>query len=161
MPSIEIVCVGQTEVKEFSALPFRVLAENRLVSHRSPHPLFQDEFNSLHGCIYHICNPEGDGDNSYELLDTSRERWSDCSRPDSYSLIWGVHFLPIYAPYVRKILEELLKASPEGHAVFTSDYQFGPRRRRYKRPLSLDRFWELHDANKLHMNALYPLHDGA
>jgi hypothetical protein len=73
-------------------------------------------------------------------------------------LIWGVAFLPAYAPSVRAIMAELLKASPVGKIIFTSDYQFGPRVRRYKRPLTLERFWELYDARKLHMNALYPLH---
>ena len=151
MPSIEIVCIGQSEVSDFNNLPFRLFAEDHLASHRSPHPLFQPEFDTLQGCIYHLCNPDR-GYSAYDLLtpgpeedDLEREWWA-C-----------IYFLPAFAPSVRMILAELLNASPVGKVVFTSDYQFGPKVRHYKRPLTLARFWELHNARKLHMNALYPL----
>lgn len=151
MPSIEIVCIGQLEVSDFNNLPFRLFAGDRLVSHRSPRPLFQPEFDTLQGCIYHLCNPDR-GYTAYHLLtagpeeeELEREWWT------------GIYFLPAFAPSVRMILAELLNASPVGKVVFTSDYQFGPKVRRYKRSLTLERFWELHDTRKLHMNALYPL----
>ena len=57
MPSIEIVCIDQAEVSHFDNLPFLVEAENRLLSHREPHSLFQREFDVLKGCIYHLLNP--------------------------------------------------------------------------------------------------------
>jgi hypothetical protein len=44
MPTIEIVCVAQTEPLDFSNLPFAIIAENKLSSHRG---LFQSDFNKL------------------------------------------------------------------------------------------------------------------
>ena len=156
MPSIEIVCIGQTEVSHFDKLPFVVEAENRLVSHRKPHPLFQGEFDALQGCIYHLLNPTESWD-AYLLLDTSIECSKRAPEPDQDALIKNLRFLPEYAPAVYSLLETLLTASPVRQVLFTSDYQFGPKRRLYKEPLTLEQFWALHDADRLHMNALYPL----
>ena len=58
MPSIEIVCVDQIEVSDFSHLPFAIKAMTTLKSDRSPRPLFQPDFDALKGCIYHLGNPE-------------------------------------------------------------------------------------------------------
>lgn len=77
--------------------------------------------------------------------------------PDHDSLISDLRFLPEYAPSIHALLETLLEASPVGQVLFTSDYQFGPRRR-YQRPMKLEMFWALHDADRLHMNVLYPLY---
>jgi hypothetical protein len=57
-------------------------------------------------------------------------------------------------------MENLLDESPAGRLIFTSDYQFGPSMRRYKKPITLDRFWELHDAHHLRINALYHICQG-
>jgi len=156
MPSIEIVCIDQDEISHFENLPFLVEAETRLVSHRKPHPLFQEEFDALQGCIYHLLNPIESWD-AYLLLDTSVERRERAPAPDDDSLIGLLRFLPEYAPAVHALLETLLESSPIGQVLFTSDYQFGPRRR-YQRPMKLEKFWALHDADRLHLNALYPLY---
>jgi len=157
MPSIEIVCIGQSEVSHFENLPFLVEAENRLVGHRKPINLFKPQFDALQGCIYHLLNPIESWD-AYLLLDTSVERRENAPEPDEDSLIGLLRFLPEYAPAVYALLETLLEASPVGQILFTSDYQFGPDGRLYRKPFTLEQFWALHDADKLHLNALYPLH---
>ena len=70
MPTIEIVCVGQTRPSTFDGFPFAVRAEGQLVSHRA---LFQPDFDALQGCIYHLGNPafrgrESEGFFAYELV---------------------------------------------------------------------------------------------
>ncbi len=140
MPSIEIICLEQAEPLNFVGLPFEVYAEKELKSHRKPTPLFESDFDQMSGCIYHIVQERG-GWNAGDLLSE-----------------WDVlHFLDDYSSYVHKLLEVLLEASPVHRLIFTSDYQFGPDVRRYKRPRTLAKFWEAHDANKLWLNALYPI----
>ena len=149
MPSIEIVCVGQKEVSDFSDAPFRVFAEDELVSDRSPKPLFKPEFDATTGCIYHLCNPDA-GYTAFQLLRMGHH---------NKKFLWTglVGFRPEYAPYVRQMLAQLLKDSPTHKVIFTSDYQFGPNVRRYHSPISQRKFWQLHHARRLHMNALYHL----
>jgi hypothetical protein len=66
MPSLEIICIAQREPSDFSNLPFTVKAEKKLVSHRSPNPLFHSEFDRLHGFIYHVS--DGQSPTCYSLL---------------------------------------------------------------------------------------------
>jgi hypothetical protein len=125
-----------------------VEAETRLASHRSPTPLFQPDFDALQRCIYHLGSPylkDPLAAGAYTAGDLLTE-WADV-----------IHFKPEFVPHVRRLLEELLAASPVGRLVFTSDYQFGPVVRRYRRPLSLTTFWKRHDARRLHTNALYSI----
>lgn len=142
MPSVEIVCIGQTTPTVFEDIPFRIDAKSRLLSQRTPSPLFQNEFDALNGCIYHLIKHPNGACTAFELLDSW---WEELC------------FKPEYVPVVSRILNELLDASPSGQVLFTSDYQYGPKRRRYRRPIRISRFWELHKAGKLWANALYPL----
>ena len=153
MPSIEIVCVDQIESTKFLNPPFAVEAEKKLVSHRTPSPLFQPDFDELHGCIYHLGNPYLRDPTSlgcytaYELLTKDTE----------LGIGNLIHFKVEFVPFVKVLLAQLLKSSPVGKVIFTSDYQFGPNVKRYKRPITLETFWQQHDENKLRMNALYQL----
>ncbi len=54
MPSLEIVCVGQPEPTVFEDMPFRIAAENKLLSQRTPPLSFQADFDALNSCIYHL-----------------------------------------------------------------------------------------------------------
>ncbi len=139
MPSIEIICVEQAEPLQFEGLPFDVYAEKELISHRTPSPLFKSDFDAMSGCIYHIVRKNG-GWNAGNLVD-----WE------------ALKFKEEFSPYIKELLEVLLQASPVHQLIFTSDYQFGPDVKHYKRPRTLDKFWKAHDASKLHFNALYPL----
>jgi len=137
-------------------MPFRVIAEDKVRSHRSPNPLFQQEFDSVQGCIYHLCNPTC-GYNVYDLLDMEAEYLGSAGglKRDSDVLQAVVLFRRKYTPSIQSLLERLLHASPAGSLLFTSDYQFGPSARRFKTPITLGQFWKLHDRMRLRMNSLY------
>src|SRR5262245_28703725 len=117
MPSIEIVCVGQSTVTEFTGMPFLVESESRLVSHRAPYPLWQKDFDSLIGCIYHL----SDGGN-VTACDLLVRDWYDAdgnSRDDEMNL----QFKPPVASHVKRMLDALIASSPTHEVLFTSDYQ--------------------------------------
>ena len=153
MPSIEIVCVNQIEPTKFLNPPFAIEAENKLVSHRTPSPLFQPDFNEMRGCIYHLGNPSS-RDPTFSGYYTAHELLSKDSEIDWWDII---HFYGDFVPFIKVLLKQLLQSSPVGKVIFTSDYQFGPNVKRYKRPITLENFWQQHDENKLRMNALYQL----
>jgi hypothetical protein len=136
MPSIEIVCVGQIEVSDFSHLPFAVKGGMTLKSDRSPRPLFEEEFDALKGCIYHLGNPE---------LKTREKRiffaadlLSDRSVHASRSTF--LQFRPEFVPAVSELLASLIGSSPVNQMLFTSDYQFGPKRPLRSSPVTLSEF---------------------
>jgi len=60
MPSIEIVCIGQAHPIEVGSFSFAVISGSRLVSHRSPHPRFQSDFDQLKGFIYYRATSKTD-----------------------------------------------------------------------------------------------------
>ena len=153
MPSIEIVCIGQAHPVELGALSFAVVSGSQLVSHRSPHPRFQSDFDRLKGCIYHLGNPylrtepEHGPFFAYELL-------SESSRHGKPSFL---EFAADHRADVRTVLSVLLAASPAGQLLFTSDWQFGPAGSRHLAAVTLEEFWQLHEARALLLNAAYPI----
>ena len=151
MPSVEVICVGQPDPIDFADLPFAVAAESRLQSHRSPPSLFQRDFEQLQGCIYHLGSPHLKAPNA-----------PGCFTAGGLLVEWWdvIYFKRWYVPHVERLLRELLAASPEGRLVFTSDYQFGPPVRRYRRPLTLATFWKRHADKRLRTNSLYPITRG-
>jgi hypothetical protein len=153
VPSIEIVCIDQLHPIDFNDLPFAVESDAEIKSHRAPKPLFARDLAGLNGCIYHLGNPDlkthrtGRIFFAYDLL-------SDRARSTSRFL----EFSPDLTPAIHQLLESLIKASPVRRLLFTSDWQFGPRRT-YRSPiLTLDEFWSLHNFRKLRLNAAYPIH---
>ena len=150
MPTIEIVCIAQTEPLDFPGLPFAVLAENKLVSHRG---LFQSDFDKLQGCIYHLGNPDLRDNNdfaffAYELVNDAIQDNAD----EDF-----LKFDDEFVPHVKVMLSKLLAASPVGRITFSSDWQFGTEDVRKFAEISEQRFWQLHDACELRFNALYEL----
>ena len=150
MPTIEIVCVAQTEPLDLPDMPFALLAENKLVSHRG---LFQSDFDKLQGCIYHLGNPDLRGNEdgffwAYELVNNSIGDETDeaCLKFDDE-----------FVPHVKAMLGRLLAASPVSKVTFSSDWQFGTKDVRRFAAMSEQQFWQLHDACKLRFNALYEL----
>lgn len=143
MPSIEIICVDQVEPINFSDMPFNVTASTELISKQrstTTSPLFQQDFDALEGCLYRL-----------EVSDN----------PSSSSLLtqwWKIlHFKPENVPHIKRVLEELLEASPARKVVFSSNYPSGPEAKRVKRAIKLERFWLLHDSEQLATNALYTI----
>jgi hypothetical protein len=150
MPSIEIICVGQEHPSGFRDRPFAILAERRLDSHREP-SLFQKCFDDLQGCIYHLGNPilkrQADGwFFAYALL-------NDKCRNQSRSQY--LQFKAEFVPFIKFMIFELVRASPSKQLVFTSDWQFGPKRAKSFGPITTEQFWKLHDTFKLRLNSLY------
>ena len=159
VPSIEIVCVGQEVPSEFSDLSFRVMAESKIISHRTPKPLFQSDFSEIHGCIYHLLNPIR-GWTAFQLIDMNvRYNGADAQiERDPLVFASAISFLAIYRRDVLLLMRRLLNQSPIGQIIFTSDYQFGPVARRYKKSMPLDRFWDKHEQRRIRLNALYRVH---
>ena len=149
MPSLEIICINQSEPSDFSHLPFTVKAEKELISHRSPTPFFQDDFDKLKGCIYHLL--DDGGVTAYDLLVRD---WYD-NEGNSNGLDDNVEFRDEYAPFVKDTLEQLLSSSPIGQILFTTDYQFGPKTIEKHGPMSFSEFWHLHEVGGVRMNASY------
>lgn len=154
MPSIEIICIGQLHPGDFNHLPFAVESGMELKSHRMPGLLFRDDFARLKGCIYHLGNPDlktrrtGRMFFAYELLS---DRARAARRPAF------LEFRPEFIPAIHDLLESLIESSPVHQVLFTSDWQFGPRRP-YRSPgVTLDEFWSLHNAGKLRLNGAYPI----
>jgi hypothetical protein len=153
MPSIELVCIDQAEPLEFSDLPFALIADGELVSHRT-HPLFRRELSRLHGCMYHVGNPDCASLDyqgayfAYEVLSPeSRERQRH-------------RFFEIAPPFrdgFRRLVRTLLEASPSHSVFFLSDWQFGPARATRGGVISETDFWRQHDAHELRLNACYTI----
>jgi len=152
MPSIEIICVQQKSPTDFGEMPFAVQAERKLASHRIP-SLFQKDFEQMRGCIYHLGNPklrrEPDGwFFAYELLSEQKHNRF-------------LEFKSEFVPFIKFIFHELLKVSPAKQIVFTSDWQFGPKRPERFEPMTSEVFWKLHDSLKLRLNSLYYLSENS
>jgi hypothetical protein len=145
--------IDQLAATGFSDLPIAIESGTELKSHRVPRSLFAGDFAGLKGCIYHIGNPDlktrrtGRIFFAYDLL-------SDQARSASRFL----EFSPDFSPAIHQLLESLIESSPVRRLLFTSDWQFGPRRT-YRSPImTLDEFWSLHSSRKLRLNTAYPIH---
>lgn len=149
MPSIEIVCIDQEEPVDCSSLPFPVEIGAELVSHRTPSALFQSDYENLEGYMYHLL--DGEGPTAYNLL---KKQWYD-EKGNSNGLDENLEIKDEYKASVQVLLDSLINSSKTGRILFTSDYQFGPTSAIRLGPVSISEFWNLHDAGKLRMNALY------
>jgi hypothetical protein len=153
VPSIEIVCVGQERPLPFDDLPFAVASDAALVSHRRP-SLFQEDFDRLQGCLYHLGNPalkNPDAPGCFFAWDLLSP---ECRAQEAEVFL---QFAGDYTAGVRRLLEALLRSSPQRRLIFTSDHQFGPPTPARLAEVSLEAFWALHDARTLRMNALLPI----
>ncbi len=153
MPSIEIICIDQFEPTDFSQLPFAIKSGRELKSDRRPSPLFQKEFDSLRGCIYHLGNPEL----KTRKTGTFFAAYLLSHRSVHASRSTFLEFRPEFIPSVGELLTSLLESSPVNRLLFTSDYQFGPKRPYRSPAVTLDEFWSLHDTRALRLNAAYPI----
>lgn len=63
-------------------------------------------------------------------------------------------FLPDSLLDVRDLMKRLMKASPKKQIVFSTDYQFGGKRREH-REISFVKFFDLHTHRRLRYNKLY------
>lgn len=156
MPSIELVCIGQSKPVDCSNYPFAVEASSEIVSHRTPAPRFKSDFDGLTGVIYHLGNPNLKVRNhgayfAYELLSEA----SRSAEPPS-----ALEFRPEYAAAVFELLAILVHESPQSEVLFTSDWQFGPDHTLRLGRVSLADLQGLHESSALLLNALYTVHAG-
>ncbi len=149
MPSIEIISINQKEPTDCSSFPITVEIGGDLVSHRTPSPLFQSDFDELEGYIYHVL--DGEGPTACNLL---KQDWYD-EEGNSNGLDENIEFIDEYKDSVKLLLDKLLHSSKTGEILFTSNYQFGPKKAIRVGPMSILDFWNLHDAGKLRINASY------
>lgn len=151
MPSIEIAAIGLVKPLAPPPMSFSVTYEAGLQSHRLP-SRFQADFDRTAGSLYHLGNPglsaSGGAFLAYDLLSLG----SHHADPPSF-----LEFAQTHVGSVRALLEWLLRASPSGTLLFTSDWQFGPEATQRFGPISLAEFWRLHDSQKLMLNAAYPI----
>ncbi len=143
MPTIELISIGCPKVPKLRQYPgFACIAETNLVTHRG---LFQSVFDSLTGVIVHLANKslEGREDGFWHagaLMD-----WNEGS---------ALVFLPEPRRDVADLMQLLLRASPERRITFSTDYQFGGRKRECGE-VTLSEFFHLHDQHKLRYNKLW------
>ena len=151
MPSIEIACIGLKSPLEPPPTSFALVYEAGLVSHRSPEPRFQLDFDELSGSLYHLGSPQFAGTTTGLFL--AWDVLSDASRhadPPSF-----LEFAPEHHESARELLSWLLQASPHSRLLFTSDWQFGPKETHRFPPMGLTEFWGLHNARGVLLNSAY------
>jgi hypothetical protein len=153
MPSIEIAAIGMTVPLAPPPTSFAVVYEAGLKSHRSQPSRFQEDFDGLSGCLYHLGHPSLKGVEDrvffgYELLS---ERSRETDPPSIFE------FAVDHTDSAKELLMWLLKSSPQGKLLFTSDWQFGPEETRRFEATSIEEFWRLHDSARLVLNSAYPI----
>ena len=153
MPSIEIVCIGQAEALELGNLPFAVESGTALISHRGPSH-FQEDFDRLKGCIYHLGNPRLKAPAAMGMF-FAWDLLSPACRDQEEEFF--VQFAAEFTWALRLLMQRLLLSSPVRRLVFTSDHQFCTSAPARCPEIDLEGFWRLHDSRLLKMNALYPI----
>jgi len=145
LPTIEIVSVkapSETKLPQYNS--FAYMADSTIESHRG---LFQHKFDDLKGVMVHLANKELGEENDGDWFAGKLMDWNRDDDP--------LFFETQVIPDVFDLMHRLLNASPVATLTFSSDYQFGPPSVEEDSPLSMDRFWQLHDADKLRYNAFY------
>ena len=153
MPTIEIVSIGAKKLG-LSAPDFSlaIIEENVLKSHRG---LFNDFLSKHTGVIVHLGDLDFKED-QYAFFAGKLVDWEN--RPSSGEDGHLFRFLPEYAREVDTVLRAALSASPVQLACFLTDIQQGEEDAHHFAPkLSIEAFWQKHDACGLTFNRLYPV----
>jgi hypothetical protein len=151
MPSIEIAAIGLGTPLAPPPTPFSVTYEAGLKSHRLP-SRFQSDFDRMSGSLYHLGNPGLSGGGGAFFASDLLSLESREGESPSF-----LQFAQPHVASVHALLDWLLRNSPDGNLLFTSDWQFGPEGTQRFGPVSLSEFWGLHDSRKLMLNAAYPV----
>ena len=143
MPTIELISIGCSRVPDLPRYEsFAYIAETKLTSHRN---LFQSVFDSLSGVIVHLANKDFESEPEGLWFAGRVMEWKDDN---------ALMFLPDSLLDVRDLMKRLLKVSPEKRIVFSTDYQFGGKRREHGE-ISFAKFFDLHTRRQLRYNSLY------
>lgn len=154
MPSVEIVCMNQQEASDYSDMPFAVVAEDQLVSHRGPKPLFQADFDLLRGYIYHLGGPEFFNESGQAIF-TAYNLLSERCRDQEEARF--LEFKDEYTLSLKVFVQRLLQSSPSRRLLFTSDYQFGPPQPQRSGEITCETFWQTHGMGQLLFNTSYEI----
>ena len=113
---------------------------------------FQPDFDRVSGSRYHLGNPGlsrvGGAFFASDLLSL------ESRKADARAFL---EFAQLHVGGVRALLDWLLRNSPDGKLLFTSDWQFGPEGTQRFDAITLTAFWKLHDSRRLMLNAVYPV----
>ncbi|MGI8965206.1 MAG: hypothetical protein ACR2H1_03850 [Limisphaerales bacterium] len=143
MPTIELISIGCSRIPDLPRYDsFAYIAEKNLVSHRD---LFQSVFDSLTGVIVHLADKKFESEPEGCWFADMIMEWKEDN---------ALRFLPDTLPDVRDLMQHLLKASPENRITFSSDYQFGDKRREHGE-IHFAKFFDLHTHDRLRYNHLY------
>jgi hypothetical protein len=153
MPSIELLCIDQQEVLEFSDLPFALIADSAPRSHRTL-PLFRTELSRLHGCMYHVGNPQC-SESDYQGAFFAYEVLTEESRHRQRNRYFEIS--PQFRDGFRRLILGLLDSSPAGSVFFYTDWQFGPKKPFRGGVVSESEFWREHDTHRLKLNGCYTI----
>lgn len=146
MPTIELVSIGCAKIPDLPKYPsFAYIAEKELISHRS---LFQNVFDSLTGVVVHLANKSFEDDEGGAWFAGAIMDWDDDK---------ALVFLPETRRDIEDLMKRLIFASPERRITFSTDYQFGGRRKKCE-TLTLHEFLRLHDKLLLRYNKLWHIH---
>ncbi len=142
MPTVELISVDCSEVPKLPVYSsFAHRAETRLISHRA---LFQPVFDLFTGVIVHLGNK--DQENEANGFFAGR------------LMNWETDNVVEFAPEPRRevfdLMTVLMRASPEQHITFSTDYQLGGEMAEGGE-VSLPKFFDLHDAGRIRYNTLW------
>jgi hypothetical protein len=151
MPSIEIAALGLATPLAPPPTSFSVAYDAGLKSHRLP-SRFQPDFDRMSGSLYHLGNPGLSGREGAFFASDLLSLEARGADPPSF-----LEFAQPHVASVHALLDWLLRNSPDGNLLFTSDWQFGPEGTQRLGPVSLMAFWKLHDSRRLMLNAAYPV----
>lgn len=147
MPTTEIISVGAKYRPHTPKLDiFAQRCESVLVSDRG---LFQEILNTLEGTIIHL----GQFDN-----ESLQEAFWFCGHVEEYPSAPNYDYFRYEASAFQELillLDIMQKASPTGHGIFLTDYQFGPENSEIQRLESINEFIKLNAIGKIRFNTLY------
>jgi hypothetical protein len=150
MPTIEIVSFDSTGLELNQADFFvAIIEENKLISHRA---LFADFLQEQNGAIVHVGNPDFRDDKDGPFFAGLTVDW-DADTPKGY-----FRFLDQYKPNIDKLLNIALGKSPIKRICFLTDYQFGPKKKKFVILDTIKGFWNKHDRRGLRFNTMYEIY---
>lgn len=143
MPTIELIsveCLKVPKLPEYSSFAYK--ADTKLVSHRG---LFQSVFDSLTGTIVHLAN---------KSLKHKRDGFWFAGEIMDWSYDDSLMFLPNTRRDIEDLMRRLIDASPARRITFSTDYQFGGRKKKCDE-VTVSDFFQLHDKKVLRYNKLW------
>jgi hypothetical protein len=162
MPTIEIISIGNFQgfqvKQENFGLAIREEIGEKLISHRF---LFQKKIRKLKGTIMHLGNPDmrtWEKDSCFFAGLTidwetpfAEEAFSKKKNPSHF------RFLKHLEGDVIQLLDIAMEKSPQNYVIFLSDYQFGPKKKKRVKNISMSQFKSIYEENGWRFNTYYQI----